>query len=185
MIVPETLPAEGLILRRHRSADRGPFAAFLTHPTATRYMAFTPEQKTADGARAMLDYVIASYDSAAPIFSLTIVDEGGAYLGSCGAQPLADEDGGIEVYYTVMPEHQGRGVATRAMRAVIDHLFRSTEASRLVAFVVPENVPSVRVAEKLGFVSDGAAERQAATGELSHDRLRGLRYVLSRRPPGG
>lgn len=46
------------------------------------------------------------------------------------------------------------------------------EAKRLVAFVVPENVPSARVAEKLGFVSDGGAEREAATGEQSHDRLR-------------
>jgi len=182
MIVPERLEAEDLVLRRHRRADVEAFAAFLAHPTATRYMAFTPAQKTADGAREMLEYVIASYDSAAPIFSLTIADRDDGYLGSCGAQPLAEEEGSLEVYYTVSPEHQGRGIATRAMRALIDHLLGSTDARRLVAFVVPENVASARVVEKLGFANDGPVERQATTAALRNDPLRGLRYVLSREP---
>jgi len=160
--------------------DLDAFAAFLAHPTATQYMAFTADQKTRGGAEQMLRYVIDAYESDSPIFSLTVADAASdAYLGSCGLQPLTNDDG-VEVYYTIVPEHQGRGLATEAMRAVLAYAAHELGITRFVAFVVPENAPSVRVAEKLGFVDDGPVERQAATGELTHDALVGRRYVLER-----
>jgi RimJ/RimL family protein N-acetyltransferase len=101
MIVPPRISTKRFILRRHTAADLDAFSAFLTHPTATRYMAFEPEQRTPAGARAMLEYVFSAYDSAEPDYSLTIADPAtDAYLASCRGQPLADASG-FEIYYTV------------------------------------------------------------------------------------
>lgn len=61
-------------------------------------------------------------------------------------------------YYTVLPEYQGKGIATEAAKALIDHL-TSTTAATIVAYVVAENVPSVRATRRLGFVDAGPVQR--------------------------
>ena len=178
--VPDLLKSKRLVLRRHLPKDLDAFAEFLTHPAATAYMAFTPEQRTVAGAQQLLEYAIGSYDTNEPIFSLTIADHhSDTYLGSCGLNPIEGEDG-VEIYYTVLPAHQNQGLATEAIETLIAHLFETTDIRRVVAYVIPENVPSVRVAEKLGFVDDGAVERQAQTAGLLHETTASRRYVLER-----
>lgn len=178
--VPDKIDTERLVLRKHQIEDIDGFAAFLAHPTATQYMAFTPEQKTRGGAREMLEYAIASYTSDNPIFSLTIADpNSNAYLGACGLNPLADDDG-VEIYYTVLPEHQNKGWATEAVKALIDFVWNCTDIQKISAYIVSKNIASIRVADKLGFVDTGPVEREATTGELAHEALVGRRYVLSR-----
>ncbi len=180
MKVPREIRTENLRLRRHRDDDLDAFARFLADDEATRFIPFPAEQRTRAGAKQILDYVIESYDGKDAVFSMTIADpDSDAYLGSCGLQPLADE-GGVEVYFTVLPEHQGRGVATEALRAIADHVFAHTRVAKLVAFVAPENAASVRVAQNLGFVDEGPAPRHASAGTPEQGRLAGRRYVLRR-----
>ena len=180
MKVPDKIVTLRLILRRHRIDDLEAFISFLAHPTATRYMAFTADQKTPAGARQMLEYVIASYETDEPVVSLSIADPTtDTYLGSCGLNPLPDENA-YEIYYTILPVYQGQGLATEAIRAMIDFAFSEAGIDRVVAFVVPENIASVRVAEKLGFEDAGPVKRDAATGDLAHESLAGRRYELSR-----
>ncbi len=173
--VPDQLATSRMVLRRHKPENLDAFAAFLADEDATRYMAFTPEQKTRAGASQMLDYVIAAYDTDAAVFSLTIADrETDEYLRSCGANPDGEE---IEIYYTVVSHRQGEGITTDASRALVNHLRRETQ-SRLVAYVVEENAASVAVAERLGFSDSGAVNRQASTGDLEHSEMVGHKYVL-------
>lgn len=180
MNVPERIESTRLVLRRHREADLEAFAAFLADENATRFMAFTEEQKSRNGARAMLNYVISAYSSEEPVFSLTIADpQSDEYLGSCGLQRLTDEEG-FEIYYTILPEHQNVGLATEATKVLVDYVFDQTETDRLVAFVVPANIASLRVAEKLGFVDDGPVRRQVSTAAIAHGELDGRRFVLTR-----
>ncbi|WP_370566353.1 GNAT family N-acetyltransferase [Cyanobium sp. LEGE 06113] len=175
MKMPTRIRTQRLSLRKHELKDLEAFQAFLSDPVASRYMAFTPEQKTQAGARQMLEYVIGSYQTATPICSLTIADlSTDQYLGSCGANPDGKD---IEIYYTVMPEHQGKGYATEAARALLNYLSATTE-SRLIAYVILESLPSVRVAERLGLIDAGPIRRKAVTGDQEHETLSGRKYVL-------
>ncbi|MFG3381252.1 GNAT family N-acetyltransferase [Streptomyces sp. NPDC047999] len=174
---PDLLPGEGFTLRRHRPADREAFAAFLTDPEATRHMAFTAEQKTAQGARSMLDHVISAYGTEHEVLSLTIADAADdSYLGSVGGTATGT-DGVVEIYYTVVPAAQGRGLATGAVRLLLAYLFSLDGVTSVRADVTAGNRPSVRVLEKLGFRDLGPVERTAEGGELAHDALTGRRYV--------
>ena len=178
MKIPDNLKTNRLVLRRHHLKDLTAFTKFLEHPTATAYMAFTPEQRTQAGAKQMLEYVIGSYDTNEPVFSLTIADRNSdVYLGSCGLNPLEGEEA-VEVYYTVLPAHQNTGIATEAVKRLLEYLLESSEARRVVAYVAPENASSVRVAEKLGFVDDGPYKRQAQTAQMLHENFSGRRYVF-------
>ena len=157
--------------------DLDSFYSFLADPASVRYMMFTEEQRTRDGAKQMLRWVIDAYDSNDPVFSLTIADpDTDRYLGSCGLNP--DSGGGFEVYYTIVSADQGKGLATEASRAIVTYAIGTLGTRRLVAYVVLENAPSVRVAEKLGFTDDGPVDRSSGEAGMAHAELACRRYAL-------
>jgi len=79
-----------------------------------------------------------------------------------GQLMLLDKDvegrGEVELNYYLLPEVWGRGYATEAAAPLI------AGEARLVALIHPDNAPSRRVAEKLGFVHAGRIAR--SKGEL-------------------
>ena len=73
-------------------------------------------------------------------------------IGYCGLFYFPDVCGKpeIEIGYRLARAYWGQGYATEAAQAVCDYAFYSLGLSRLVAMVDPQNLASVRVAEKLG-----------------------------------
>lgn len=150
MLVPHSLDTPRLLLRRHRPDDLGPFTRFMTDPRATRFLGFSEEQKTPQGARELLQRVLRSYQGSAPILALAVEDRhSGEYLGSCGLAPLRLGEG-AEVFYNVMPAHQGQGLATEVTRALVDYAFTDPFIPVVAAFIWPTNQASRRVAAKSG-----------------------------------
>jgi RimJ/RimL family protein N-acetyltransferase len=77
-------------------------------------------------------------------------------LGWCGLFPLEDS-GLIEIGYRYLRAVWGRGVATEAARAVLDHGFRDLGIDPIVAVTHPDNLASQRVLEKIGLEARGRA----------------------------
>jgi ribosomal-protein-alanine N-acetyltransferase len=61
--------------------------------------------------------------------------------------------------YWIAEEHQGKGFATEAVRAVLDFTFGDAGLHRVQAAVMPRNERSLCVIERLGFRREGYAER--------------------------
>ncbi len=176
--VPLSLETGLAVLRRHRLSDLSAFTRFVMDTESTRYMAFTEDQKTEAGAAALMDAVIASYATDAPIFSLTIADpETDAYLGAVGGAEAGD--GAMEIFVTVMREARRRGMAASAVRGVSDYLFETCAATEIWADTVIENVASTQLFEKLGFRNVGPITRAAEDGAFAHREMTGVRYVLT------
>jgi len=55
-----------------------------------------------------------------------------------------------EIGWALAGDHQGRGYATEAARALLDYAFDALGCHRVIATCQPENVASWRVMEKLG-----------------------------------
>ena len=68
----------------------------------------------------------------------------------------------VEVGYRLARRSWGRGIATEAASALVDHAFLRLALPRVVAVVYPDNVPSRRVLAKLGFAPDGSREYKGA-----------------------
>ena len=70
-------------------------------------------------------------------------------IGICGFIPLEEDDTQYEISYRLLPDFQGKGLATEAAMAVRDYA-ADIEINEFIAFVDPENKTSIRVAEKIG-----------------------------------
>jgi RimJ/RimL family protein N-acetyltransferase len=71
----------------------------------------------------------------------------------------ADHDwlrpGEVNVGYYLFPEARGKGYASRAVELLLEHLRRDTEHSVATLLIHPENVRSLALARRLGFVQRG------------------------------
>jgi RimJ/RimL family protein N-acetyltransferase len=76
----------------------------------------------------------------------------GAPIGMCGVEPGMD---GAELGYWLGVPYWGRGFATEAVRAVIDHAFGDLEHETLQSGARVNNPASRRVLEKCGFQWSG------------------------------
>jgi [ribosomal protein S5]-alanine N-acetyltransferase len=83
----------------------------------------------------------------------------GRFLGDCGLQPLERRPGGeVELGYDLHPDAWGRGIATEAARATLDHARDALGLRRVIAVVKPDHLASRRVLERSGLVLVGERE---------------------------
>lgn len=59
--------------------------------------------------------------------------------------------------YKIDPDFRHQGYASEAIRCSLDVIFREAGLHRVEALVLPENSPSIRLLEKLGFVNEGVS----------------------------
>ncbi|MBK7258981.1 MAG: GNAT family N-acetyltransferase [Ignavibacteriae bacterium] len=67
----------------------------------------------------------------------------------------SDENGQIEIGYSVVPAFGKRGIATEMVAALVQHAFADPRITRVIAHTFPTNVASIRVLEKNGFTLEG------------------------------
>lgn len=73
--------------------------------------------------------------------------------------------------YQLARRHEGHGLMTEALRAVVAHAFGEMRLHRLMANHVPENERSRRVLERLGFVREGLAREYLHIGGAWRDHV--------------
>jgi len=93
-----------------------------------------------------------------------LVTLGGDVIGKFGAWKLP------EFGFLLDPAHWGKGYASEAMMAFIEHR-RSLGATELTADVDPRNLSSIRLLERHGFVETGRATGTWQVGEELCDSI--------------
>jgi ribosomal-protein-alanine N-acetyltransferase len=79
----------------------------------------------------------------------------GAYIGQSGCFPVGGRGPEIELAYHFVPPAWGKGYATEAAVAALDHALGPAGLDRVIAIVFPENLASCRVVEKAGMRFEG------------------------------
>jgi ribosomal-protein-alanine N-acetyltransferase len=95
--------------------------------------------------------------------------ETGKVIGFCGIKYLPEIDL-PEVGYRYLKEDWGRGIGTEAARVCVDFARDDLKINKLVALIVPENMGSIRIAEKLG-MSKGPLIHIFDTDALQYEML--------------
>ncbi|NRB48309.1 MAG: GNAT family N-acetyltransferase [Saprospiraceae bacterium] len=79
----------------------------------------------------------------------------GAFRGSVGLEGAPERFRSKEIFYTVHPDHWGKGIGTEATEAVSRFVFHDLGLHRLEAGVATDNIGSIKVLEKLGMEREG------------------------------
>jgi len=76
-----------------------------------------------------------------------------------------------EIGYSLIREFRSRGIATEAVRALVDEAFTRARLARMNAYCVPENGASRRVLERVGFRFEGTLPHGATVSGQPVDVL--------------
>jgi ribosomal-protein-alanine N-acetyltransferase len=155
-----TLRTERLVLRPWRDEDLEPFAALNRDPAV---MEFFPSLLSRDDSDAIVERIRAHVTREG--FGLWAVEVPGVapFIGFTGLQRPSFMPG-VEVGWRIAHAYWGMGYATEAARASIEWGFAQLELAEIIAMVVPDNVRSQRVMEKLGM-------RRDPTADFGHPRI--------------
>jgi RimJ/RimL family protein N-acetyltransferase len=143
---------ERLCLRPFRADDLPAFVAYRSAPEVARYQSWDTTFSMADAERFLAEQQQVELGRPGAWVQLAATDrDTGALCGDCAVHVRADQPGTAEVGVTFAPEHQGTGLATEALAAVVAHLFERHGLHRVYAEADDRNVAVHRLLERLGF----------------------------------
>ncbi|GAA2125514.1 GNAT family N-acetyltransferase [Actinomadura napierensis] len=105
--------------------------------------------------RYRLDQLQRSPEDAAWIVRAAVSEPGGAVVGHCGFHSAPDENGTVEISYSVDPAHRRRGHATAMLAALLDRATAEPSVRTVRASVGPRNAASLATLAGHGFTHVG------------------------------
>lgn len=153
--LPEPLcTTERLQIRRFVAKDRELFVQFMTDRESTRFLTFGDEQKSRDGATALFEATIASYNSEQLMLAFAVEALAtGEFVGFCGLNPHDEET--IEIMYAILPQSRRQGYATEVAAAIARFALADMGYRRAIAPIDPAHKASQAVVMKAGFTDCG------------------------------
>jgi ribosomal-protein-alanine N-acetyltransferase len=138
-----------LILRKFEESDAPAIYRFRSDPEVMRFSIHGPATK--EGVHEYLRSCASRYGRDGLGQWAVILKSDGSCIGECGIC-VQEVDGSkeYEIGYRLRRDCWGRGFATEATQACRDYGFQTANLSRLVSIIEPENIASIRVAEKMG-----------------------------------
>ena len=144
-----------LWLRPFRGDDAAALAAYRSDPAVALYQGWTLPYTLADA-----EALIESMQSGAPVqtgwYQIALEERAsGRLVGDvalCGVPP-----GQAELGFTLVADTQGKGYATEALTALLDHAFGALSLHRVFAGIDPRNGRAAALLARLGFRHEGTA----------------------------
>ena len=174
MAAAPVLATDRLRLRPFRTEDFEPYSAVMADPNVVRHIGGQPLAREeawrrllcSPGLWAMLGYGYWAVERR----------EDGAYVGQIGFADFKRDmqpsiEGLPEMGWIFAPKAQGRGYASEAAKAAMAWVDAALKAPETVAIIDPDNAPSIRVAEKIGFAEREQAQYRGETILLFRRRL--------------
>jgi len=159
------LESERVRLREHRAEDLPDYSRLWSNETVVRHIGGKSLGRAECWARILRFrgmWAVMGY-------GFWIVEDrlSGRLVGEAGIMDLRRDiepslDGTLEAGWALLPEFHGQGLATEAMRLVLDWTDRHHPTTPLSCIIAEGNEPSLRLAEKFGFARSGSGDYQGA-----------------------
>ena len=95
--------------------------------------------------------------------------ESDVLVGSCGYHNWSQEHRRAEIGYEVAPSLWRRGVMSEVLPVICGFGFARMELNRIGALIMPSNVASIRLVEKLGFQREGVLRKYLVKAGVAED----------------
>ena len=101
-----------------------------------------------------------------------VIEVDGVPCGTIGLLSIDRKNSKAE-FYIAMGETslKGKGVSTQATRLMIDYAFNVLLLNRVYSFIEVENIPSIKLVEKVGFIREGRLKNDIMSHGQPVDRF--------------
>lgn len=159
MILPDNceLHTTRLLLRTLRPDDATPLFALFNNWNVIRFLSAAPWPYSPGDSRLFVNGVVArSPELNEEVLAVT---QGGTFIGVISVRqrepgPL-QRGAGPNIGYWIGEPYWGQGFMSEALTAFVAHIFGLTDEDAIYSGAFTENVASLRVQEKVGFIRDG------------------------------
>ena len=132
--------------------DVDAFSEYRRNPDVARYQSWDIDYSTADAEHLVAGQRDGQSPSPGSWLQLAVRETAsGRLLGDLALHRLDGQPDTFEIGVTLAPSSQGRGIAAEALGALLDFVFDSAQAHRVVAFCDSRNNSVARLLMRLGF----------------------------------
>lgn len=162
----KNLETERLVLRRVTESDYLEIMELRGNPETMKYIP-RPLVTTKEEALHHFKMIDDKIESNEGINWAITLKENPKMLGIIGHYRIQPENYRCEIGYMLLPEYNGKGITTEAIKAVLEYGFDELQMHSIEAVIDPENRASERVLQKNGFVKEAHfIENEFANGRF-------------------
>ncbi len=162
-IYKDGLESERMKTRFLRQEDLAVWTDFFADADSAKFFPLFIKPNPAEGAQLWIDKILQRYADKRYGLQVMLDKNTNEFLGQCGllAQTV-DDVLELEVGYSFLRKHCGKGYATEAAKLFRDYGFQTTSVDSIISIIDPKNFPSQAVAERNGM----KREKQTVWNEM-------------------
>ncbi len=161
-------------LRGPRADDADALFTLFSDPQVMRYWSRPPMTVRAE-AEGLIDEIGEAFAKRAGFNWMVVQPEDDTVIGTAALFRFEPRHRRAEIGYSMRSDLWGRGLASEAVRVMLDWAIRTLGLHRVEADIDPRNDGSRRILARLGFASEGVLrERYFVGDEVSDTELFGL-----------
>ncbi|MBO4336787.1 MAG: GNAT family N-acetyltransferase [Lachnospiraceae bacterium] len=173
----EVLNTQRMYLRTSRESFAAPVAGYYmkNREVFEEYESTRPDSYyTRDYQKRVMQSEISNMDAGRSMyFYMSLKSKPDRIIGSMSFANIRKEPYYSTIFgYDLHHELWGQGLATEACRAAIDYMFSDFPIHRIEARVAPENIRSIHVLERLGFIKEGPEYKSILLRGQFRDHIR-------------
>jgi [ribosomal protein S5]-alanine N-acetyltransferase len=147
------LETERLILRPMMIEDAIHLLELNSDPMVIRYTGDSSCKTIVDAQKIVTELSIPQFQKF-KMGRFSVLKKDGTYLGWCGLKKFPEQNE-VDLGYRFHQHFWGQGFATESSRESLDYGFNVLKLNKIVARAMPENIPSIKVMQKLGMTFRG------------------------------
>jgi RimJ/RimL family protein N-acetyltransferase len=167
---------ERLVLRPFAEGDLDSLCDLQSRPEVARYLYWSPRTRSESERSLQEKIACRGIEAEGNILNLAVVrSAGGPVIGDLMVRYASAAHQQAEIGYVFHPDAQGQGLATEAMRLVVDRAFAGLGLHRVYGQIDARNTASARVLERLGMRREAhLVQNEWVKGEWTDEVIYGV-----------
>lgn len=149
------LETDRLVLRQLTAEDSQAIFEYFSQDKVMKYYDLVTFQSIKEAEQLIKLWETRLQTSSGCRWGITLKGVNNKVIGTCGFHSISSEHNRAEIGYEIHPDHWGKGIATEACLALIQHGFNTLKYHRIEAFIDPSHAASRRVLHKSGMQTEG------------------------------